>query len=109
MTTLCFFAIFVNASVLGPGIVSASLKKRWSSTWQKYCEPKSSCVEMIFAPPRAASSTRRTWFFRFALKSLVHAICVSPTVTIESDDVDADGMRATLLVFVLVRFFMLDK
>ena len=42
--------------VVGPGIVSASLKKRWSSAWQKYCERNSSCVQMICAPCLAARS-----------------------------------------------------
>ena len=52
MTTApCFFASSPNASVLGPGIVSASLKKRWSSTWQKYCERNSSCVQTIGRRP----------------------------------------------------------
>ncbi len=49
-TALYFLASLANASVDGPGIVSASAKKRWSSTWQKYCERNSSCVQMIFAP-----------------------------------------------------------
>jgi hypothetical protein len=38
MTMPCFLAILVSAAVLGPGIGSASLKNRWSSTWQKYGE-----------------------------------------------------------------------
>jgi hypothetical protein len=41
--------------VVGPGILSASLKFPWSSLWQKYCERKSSWVQMMFAPRRAAS------------------------------------------------------
>src|ERR1022692_2302898 len=45
-TTPRFFASFPRASVLGPGIVSASLKFSWSSLWQKYRERNSSCVQM---------------------------------------------------------------
>src|SRR5882724_9077361 len=77
----CFFAILVSASVLGPGMVSASLKKRWSSIWQKYCEANSSCVQMIFAPRFAACSTSRICFTRFASTSAEQDICVSPTGT----------------------------
>ena len=50
MTTPYFLATFASASVLGPGIDSANLKNRWSSTWQKYCDRNISCVAMIFAP-----------------------------------------------------------
>jgi hypothetical protein len=49
MTALYFFASFENASVDGRDC-SASAKKRWSSTWQKYCERNSSWVQKIFAP-----------------------------------------------------------
>ena len=58
MTTApCFFASFASASVLGPGIFSASVKKRWSSLWQKYWLANSSCVHRIFAPSFAARSS----------------------------------------------------
>src|SRR5687767_6630406 len=81
ITALYFFATFPSASVLGPGIVSATLKNRWSSNWQKYCERNSSCVQMICAPFFPASSARRTWFLRFSAGLSLHAICVRPTRT----------------------------
>src|SRR5688500_7709577 len=81
MTARCFFATLERASVLGPGMVSASLKKRWSSDWQKYWEPKSSWVQMICAPCLAACSARRTWLARFLRKSSEQAICVRATLT----------------------------
>src|SRR5688572_2971530 len=84
ITILCFFAILVNASVLGPGIVSANLKNRWSSTWQKYWLPNSSCVQMTFAPCLAACSMRRDCFARLARKSSEQAICVRPTGTMRA-------------------------
>src|SRR4051794_5250967 len=110
MTTLCFFASFVNASVLGPGIVSATLKKRWSSTWQKYCERYISCVQMICAPPLAARSIRRVWLARFSRASSEHAICVRPTCTVcaafdDADD-DDDDDAAPFEALREVRFFM---
>src|ERR1700734_2531942 len=85
MTALYFRAILARALVLGPGMVSANLKNRWSSTWQKYCERKSSCVQMIFAPARAASSARRSWLARFFSGSAEQAICVRPTWTIREE------------------------
>ncbi len=69
ITTPRFFASFWKASVLGPGIFSASLKLPWSSLWQKYCERKSSCVQMMFAPRLAASLASASVFFRFAAGS----------------------------------------
>src|SRR3954451_19248292 len=90
ITTLCFFASLVNASVLGPGMVSATLKKRWSSTWQKYCERYISCVQMICAPALAARSMRRDWLTRFSRGSSEQAICVRPTWTVW-DAADADA------------------
>src|SRR5687767_14837179 len=80
-TTPYFFAIFPSASVLGPGMVSAVLKKRWSSIWQKYCVRNISCVQITCAPALAACSTRRTWLRRFAAVSSEQAICVRATVT----------------------------
>src|SRR5579862_570515 len=65
-TVLCFFASLQKASVLGPGIFSASLKFSWSSLWQKYCERNNSCVQIIFAPDLAARSMSAMVFFRFA-------------------------------------------
>src|SRR5688500_1222616 len=82
ITALYFFASLLNASVDGPGMVSASAKKRWSSTWQKYCERNSSCVEKIFAPLFSAFSTRASWLARFFWGSSPHAICERPTLTI---------------------------
>ena len=54
MTTRCFFASLQKASVLGPGMDSASWKFSWSSLWQKYWERNNSWVQMIFAPAFAA-------------------------------------------------------
>src|SRR3954468_11910132 len=105
MTALCFFASLVNASVLGPGIVSATLKKRWSSTWQKYCERYISCVQMICAPSRAARSIRRVWLAWFSRGSSEHAICVRPTWTVCADGEDDEG-AAPFDALREVRFFM---
>src|ERR1017187_2708681 len=80
--TPCFFASFSKASVVGPGILSASLKFPWSSLWQKYRERKSSCVQMMFAPRRAAFSARATVFPRLAAGSSEQACWRSPSVTL---------------------------
>src|SRR2546421_11477054 len=85
MTALCFLASLENASVLGPGMVSASLKNRWSSTWQKYCDRNSSCVQIIRAPPLAARSTRAICFAKFASASAEQAICVRPMFTMREE------------------------
>ena len=81
-TTPYCLAILPSASVLGPGIDSASWKNRWSSVWQKYWDRNISCVAMTFAPALAACSTSRTWCSRLAAGSAEQAICVSPTWTI---------------------------
>src|SRR4026208_1976640 len=81
MTALYFFASFEKASVEGPGIVSASAKKRWSSTWQKYCDRNSSCVQKIFAPLLRACSARASWRARFFFGSSPHVIWERPTLT----------------------------
>src|SRR4249919_3505754 len=107
ITALCFFASLENASVLGPGIVSATLKKRWSSTWQKYCERYISCVQMICAPSRAARSIRRVWFARFSRASSEHAICVRPTWTVcDDEDFESEAERAPFFdgAFRVARF-----
>src|SRR6266480_1441929 len=85
MTARCFFASFRNASVVGPGMVSASLKYLWSSSWQKYWERKSSCVQMIFAPDFAARSTAARVFFRLAAGSGEQAVWIKPTFTFEEE------------------------
>src|SRR5688572_31125767 len=81
MTILCLRASLPNVSVLGPGIVSASLKNRWSSTWQKYWLPNSSCVQTIRAPCFAACSISFACLARLARKLSEQAICVKPTLT----------------------------
>src|SRR5438552_18746416 len=78
ITARYFLASLVKASVLGPGMVSASLKKRWSSIWQKYWEPKSSWVQMILAPSLAARSMSLVCLARLSLKEGEQAICVRP-------------------------------
>src|SRR5215212_2185025 len=93
MTALCFLASLQKASVLGPGMDSASLKKRWSSTWQKYWERKSSWVQMMLAPLVAARSTRLSWRARLASASGEQAIWVRPRVTMREE-----------LYFFVVRF-----
>src|ERR1017187_8467905 len=100
-TTLCFFASLQKASVLGPGIFSASLKFSWSSLWQKYCERKSCCVQMIFAPDFAARSTSTMVFFRFASGFAETEVWISPSLTM--DEV-ARFMRSSRL-FVQPRGF----
>src|SRR5918994_3721640 len=81
ITALYFFASLLKASVEGPGIVSASAKKRWSSTWQKYCERNSSWVQKILAPFLSAFSARVSWWARFFFGSSPHAIWLKPTLT----------------------------
>src|ERR1035438_7836787 len=81
-TTPRFFASFPRASVLGPGIVSASLKFSWSSLWQKYRERNSSCVQMMLAPSREAFSARARVFPRLAAGSPEQACWRSPRVTL---------------------------
>ena len=81
ITALYFFASLQNASVDGPGIVSASAKKRWSSTWQKYCDVNSSCVQKILAPCFSACSASASWFARLRFGSSPQVICDSPTLT----------------------------
>src|SRR5450432_586932 len=87
-TTPCFLASFWKASVLGPGIFSASLKLSWSSLWQKYCERKSSCVQMMLAPRPAASAARDRVFLRFAAGEAPQACWSRPieTFAISIDD-----------------------
>src|ERR1022692_64435 len=81
-TTPRFFASFPRASVLGPGIVSASLKFSWSSLWQKYRERHTSCVRMMWAPSREAFSARARVFPRVAAGSPEQACWRSPRVTL---------------------------
>src|ERR1035437_5901045 len=83
MTTLCFLASLRKASVLGPGIFSASLNFAWSSLWQKYCERKSSCVQIIFAPDLAARSTSASVCFRLAAGLVAAAVWISPSLTVD--------------------------
>src|SRR5665213_3065877 len=83
MTTLCFLASLQKASVLGPGIFSASLKFAWSSLWQKYCERKSSCVQMIFAPDFAARPTSARVFLRFTSGRAEAEVWISPSLTMD--------------------------
>src|ERR1039458_1242501 len=105
MTTLCFFASLQKASVVGPGIFSASLKFLWSSLWQKYCERKSSCVQIIFAPDFAARSARARVFFRFAAGLAETEVWISPSLT----SVDSGAfMRSTHLLVQPRRFFEED-
>src|SRR5437773_12530717 len=80
-TTLHFRASLWKASVLGPGIGSASLKQPWSSRWQKYCERKSSWVQMICAPAWAARWAARKVFFKFAPGSGEQAVWTRPSTT----------------------------
>ncbi len=75
ITALYFFASLQNASVDGPGMVSASAKKRWSSTWQKYCERNSSCVQKIFAPFFRRLLGEGELVGEVLLGSSPHAIC----------------------------------
>src|SRR5688500_18534440 len=82
ITALYFLARFANASVDGPGIDSASAKKRWSSTWQKYCERNSTCVQKILAPFFSACSASASWLARFFFGSSPHVICEKPTLTV---------------------------
>src|SRR5271165_787421 len=76
-----FLASSWKASVVGPGIRSASLKFRWSSSWQKYRERKSSWVQIMFAPRRAASPARESVLPRLAAGSSEQACWRSPRVT----------------------------
>ena len=71
ITTLCCRATFPSASVVGPGISSASLNSAMSSVWQKYCERKSSCKQTICAPFLTASPMRAIAFLRF-LSGFLH-------------------------------------
>src|SRR3954463_16739310 len=106
ITTLCFFASLVNASVLGPGIVSASLKKRWSSTWQKYCEVNSSCVQRICPPCFAACSSRRSCLARLVAGSGAQLICVRPTLTTWPLPTERGSlMRVCLICFAIGGFY----
>src|ERR1043165_4145137 len=91
MTDLYFLAILQNASVVGPAIFSASLKCSWSSTWQKYCERKSSCVQMICAPCFAAFSTSVSCFLRFAFGSTEQLVWIRPSFTMELLRLDMVG------------------
>src|SRR5665213_2613834 len=100
MTALCFFASLQKASALGPGMVSASLKKRWSSIWQKYWLANNAFVQRIWPPCRAASSRRVTCRSRFSRKSAEQAICVMATLTIRLE------VAARRLGFDLGGFFI---
>jgi hypothetical protein len=71
-----------KAFVLGPGIFSASSKFLWFSLWQKYCERKSSCVQMICAPDLAARSMSAMVFLRFASGLAEQSVWSSPNFTI---------------------------
>ena len=71
----------LQGAVLGPGIGSASLKYSWSSLWQKYCERKSSCVQMICAPRRAAAAMRSRVRAKFSSGSGEQRDWISPSVT----------------------------
>ena len=62
ITTPCCFAAAARASLVGPGIGSASANRRWSSLWQGYCPANSSCRQTIFAPAAAASAIRASAF-----------------------------------------------
>ena len=93
----CFLASLPRASVLGPGIFSASLKNRWSSTWQKYCERNISCVETIFAPDFAACSMRRSWFFK-----LISGVRGREYHLRQGDADDAVGVFVAILFAVFV-------
>ena len=52
ITTSSSAASFAKLSVVGPGMGSARSNVPRSSVWQKYCERKSSCTQMICAPLR---------------------------------------------------------
>src|SRR5271165_1440920 len=80
--TPCLLASAWKASVVGPGTLSASLKFSWSSLWQKYLERKSSCVQMMFAPRRAAFPARASVFPRLAAGSTEQACWRSPRVSL---------------------------
>src|SRR5687768_18579389 len=81
ITALYFLASLLKASVDGPGMVSASAKKRWSSTWQKYWERKSSWVQKILAPFFSAFSASASCAARFFRGSSLQLICERPTFT----------------------------
>jgi hypothetical protein len=81
ITTLSSSASFPSASVLGPGMASASAKFAWSSVWQKYCERKSSCRQMIFAPRPAAVRMPAMARARLSAGSVEQRIWTSPTGT----------------------------
>ena len=82
-TTECFLANLCRASVVGPGIRSASLKFSWSSLWQKYWERNSSWVQMICAPWRAARSTSARVRFRLTAGEGEQLVCSRPNFTTE--------------------------
>src|SRR5438552_5920117 len=95
MTIPRSFASFDSASVLGPGISSASWKYLWSSTWQKYCDRKSSCRQTICAPRSAASAVRVSALARFSRGSAEQRICTRPRVTLwTGDDMQGGGYFA---------------
>src|ERR1035441_6238687 len=90
MATLCFLA---------------SVKFALSSLWQKYCERKSSCVQIIFAPDLAARSMSAMVFFRFASGFAETEVWISPSLT----SVDSGAfMRSTHLLVQPRRFFEED-
>ncbi len=72
-------AAFASASVVAPGIGSASANSAVSSDWQKYCDRNSSCRQTIVAPCFAASPMRLRAFFRFFAGSGEQVICTRPT------------------------------
>src|SRR5664279_3800865 len=65
--------------VVGPGTDSARSKAAGSSVWQKYCDRKSSCRQIICAPLAAASRIRHSALARFSLGSSEQAIWMRPT------------------------------
>src|ERR1019366_9569085 len=81
-TTPRLLASLWNASVVSPGTLSARPKLPWSSLWQKYCERKSSCVQMMLAPRFAASSAIASAVLRFAAGSAVQACWRRPRTTL---------------------------
>src|SRR5271169_5389873 len=105
MTTWYRLASRQKASVPGPGIFSASLKFAWSSLWQKYCERKSSCVQMIFAPDLAARSTRARVFLRFAPVRTEASVWMRPSLT---TDEAARFMRSGVVLLQARGFFKHD-
>ena len=73
------FATRARASVLGPGTVSASAKKAWSSFWQKYGVRYISGRHTTSAPSCAASRTFAAAFSTFSSGRADMAIWTRPT------------------------------